>query len=69
MMYILDELSDNDKSSRAMLCCSCGYNILESLPHDMFEGNLGRSIRFLSCPENNLLEIPMSYRLVSPLGK
>mmetsp|Transcript_35485 Transcript_35485/g.66233 ORF Transcript_35485/g.66233 Transcript_35485/m.66233 type:complete len:1350 (-) Transcript_35485:239-4288(-) len=47
----------------------CGYNILESLPNDMFEGNLGRSIRFLSCPENNLLEIPMSYRLVSPMGR
>ena len=45
-----------------------GYNMLESLPEDMFDGNLGRSIRFFSCPENNLLEIPMSIRHCSPLG-
>jgi hypothetical protein len=42
-----------------------GYNRLEWLPNDMFEGNLGRKIKSFTCQENNLLELPLSIMLVS----
>jgi Leucine-rich repeat (LRR) protein len=37
-----------------------GYNRLEWLPNDLFAANLGVTIRRFSCPENNLLELPLS---------
>lgn len=42
-----------------------GYNRLEWLPNDLFEGNLGKSIRTFTCQENNLLELPLSIMLIS----
>jgi Leucine-rich repeat (LRR) protein len=43
-----------------------GYNKLEWLPNDLFEGNLGKSIAHFTCQENNMLELPISLMLVSP---
>ena len=42
-----------------------GYNRIEKLPNNFFEGNLGRSIAKFTCQENNLLELPISIMLVS----
>lgn len=42
-----------------------GYNKLEWLPNDFFEGNLGKTIKKFTCQENNLLELPISIMLVS----
>jgi hypothetical protein len=37
-----------------------GHNQIESLPGDMFAGELGRSIKVFSCCENNIMELPWS---------
>eukprot|EP00602_Paraphysomonas_sp_CaronLab_P006141 CAMPEP_0185022112 /NCGR_PEP_ID=MMETSP1103-20130426/4839_1 /TAXON_ID=36769 /ORGANISM="Paraphysomonas bandaiensis, Strain Caron Lab Isolate" /LENGTH=1362 /DNA_ID=CAMNT_0027554057 /DNA_START=11 /DNA_END=4100 /DNA_ORIENTATION=+ len=42
----------------------CGYNYIEWLPEDMFEGSLGQTIKLFSIPENNLLELPISVKAV-----
>jgi Leucine-rich repeat (LRR) protein len=39
-----------------------GYNFIEWLPEDMFAGTLGKTIRHFSCPENNLLDLPVSLK-------
>lgn len=39
-----------------------GYNFIEWLPDDMFSSTLGQTIERFSCPENNLLDLPMSIK-------
>lgn len=42
-----------------------GYNRIEWLPNNFFEGNLGKHIRKFTCQENNMLELPISIMLVA----
>lgn len=40
----------------------CGYNGMERLEDDLFDDNLGKSIEYFSCVENNILELPISIK-------
>lgn len=45
-----------------------GHNRIESLPEDMFDSSLGKSIKLFSCCENNLMELPSSLSLIDSDG-
>lgn len=40
----------------------CGYNSIEYISDDIFSEELGGSIEFFSCVENNILELPISIK-------
>ena len=43
-----------------------GHNLIEQLPSDLFLGELGKTVKHLSCCENNLFELPWSLCKVDP---
>ncbi len=43
-----------------------GHNYLEKINDDLFSDNLGKSIKYFSCVENNLLELPESLSFIHP---
>eukprot|EP01033_Poteriospumella_lacustris_P006153 gene6153-4417_t len=48
----------------ALVDLRVGHNKLESLAEDLFQFELGDSVRMFSCVENNLLELPTTIRLL-----
>ena len=43
-----------------------GHNHIERLENDLFSAELGISVKIFTCSENNLLELPLSLKDISP---
>jgi internalin A len=51
----------------SLISFRCGYNSIEFLDDNLFTEELGQSIEFFSCVENNLLELPLSLKDITKI--